>query len=290
MPDKTISELTPVSTVNNNDLFVLEQNSEAKKMTGQQLLNFTSVNIVSASATTLNPGQSATATYNTSTHALTLGIPKGAKGDPGQDGQGAPSSTTPKMDGTAAVGSETNFARGDHRHPTDTSRASASSLTTHTSSTNNPHNVTAAQVGADPSGTASAAVTAHLAVSNPHSVTPAMIGAMPYIVQLWKNTNAQVAFDPTTISLPVLANYDAVLIFFNANANDNRRTSQIVMKDGLGHILVSCQEGGNTIRTRRCYVTSSGVQFEDGYNGNTTVANASCVPAKIFGIKGFTFM
>lgn len=37
----------------------------------------------------------------------------------------APSSTTPKMDGTAAVGSETAFARGDHRHPTDTSRQAA---------------------------------------------------------------------------------------------------------------------------------------------------------------------
>lgn len=35
----------------------------------------------------------------------------------------AASSTTPKMDGTAAVGTETAFARGDHRHPTDTSRA-----------------------------------------------------------------------------------------------------------------------------------------------------------------------
>lgn len=32
------------------------------------------------------------------------------------------SSTTPKMDGTAAVGTETAFARGDHVHPTDTSR------------------------------------------------------------------------------------------------------------------------------------------------------------------------
>lgn len=30
--------------------------------------------------------------------------------------------TTPKMDGTAAVGSETKFAAGDHVHPTDTSR------------------------------------------------------------------------------------------------------------------------------------------------------------------------
>lgn len=36
------------------------------------------------------------------------------------------SSTTPKMDGTATVGTETAFARGDHIHPTDTSRAASS--------------------------------------------------------------------------------------------------------------------------------------------------------------------
>lgn len=33
-----------------------------------------------------------------------------------------PTTTTPKMDGTAAVGSETKFARGDHVHPSDTSK------------------------------------------------------------------------------------------------------------------------------------------------------------------------
>lgn len=36
-----------------------------------------------------------------------------------------PSSTTPLMDGTAAVGTENAFARGDHRHPTDTTRQAA---------------------------------------------------------------------------------------------------------------------------------------------------------------------
>lgn len=46
-------------------------------------------------------------------------IPEGAAG----------SNTTPKMDGTATVGTELAFARGDHIHPTDTSRASASDLT-----------------------------------------------------------------------------------------------------------------------------------------------------------------
>jgi len=30
------------------------------------------------------------------------------------------------MDGTASVGSETDFARGDHRHPSDTNKVSKS--------------------------------------------------------------------------------------------------------------------------------------------------------------------
>lgn len=35
-----------------------------------------------------------------------------------------PSTTTPLMDGTATAGTESRYARGDHRHPTDTSRVS----------------------------------------------------------------------------------------------------------------------------------------------------------------------
>ena len=36
--------------------------------------------------------------------------------------------STPLMDGTASVGSQTAYAAGDHRHPTDTTRASAADL------------------------------------------------------------------------------------------------------------------------------------------------------------------
>jgi hypothetical protein len=39
-----------------------------------------------------------------------------------------PSSSLPIMDGTAAIGSSALFARGDHVHPTDTSRAAQASL------------------------------------------------------------------------------------------------------------------------------------------------------------------
>lgn len=35
----------------------------------------------------------------------------------------AASTTTPAMDGTASAGSESAYARGDHRHPTDSTRA-----------------------------------------------------------------------------------------------------------------------------------------------------------------------
>ena len=42
------------------------------------------------------------------------------------------SNTVPNMDGEASVGVEVKFARGDHRHPTDTTRASAQDLTAHT--------------------------------------------------------------------------------------------------------------------------------------------------------------
>ncbi len=38
------------------------------------------------------------------------------------------SSTTPAMDGTAAVGTGTTYARADHVHPTDTSRANANAI------------------------------------------------------------------------------------------------------------------------------------------------------------------
>ena len=55
--------------------------------------------------------------------------------------------SNPEMDGTASAGTSTSWAKGDHVHPTDTSRASATDLTSHTSNTNNPHSVTATQVG-----------------------------------------------------------------------------------------------------------------------------------------------
>lgn len=43
-------------------------------------------------------------------------------------GGSVPSDSTPQMDGVGSAGSSVNYSRGDHVHPTDTSRASASDL------------------------------------------------------------------------------------------------------------------------------------------------------------------
>lgn len=53
------------------------------------------------------------------------------------------STTSPLMDGTASVGSATTVARSDHRHPTDSSRASQTSLDSHTS--NSTSHITATE-------------------------------------------------------------------------------------------------------------------------------------------------
>lgn len=50
----------------------------------------------------------------------------------GEDGQGAPGSATPLMDGTAAVGTANAYSREDHVHPSDTSRAPTSHASVNT--------------------------------------------------------------------------------------------------------------------------------------------------------------
>lgn len=56
--------------------------------------------------------------------------------------------TVPEMNAaTGAAGTSSSYARGDHVHPSDTSRATVTALNTHINDLLNPHGVTAAQVG-----------------------------------------------------------------------------------------------------------------------------------------------
>ena len=86
MADKTISELTQATQITNEDMFVLQQNGEAKKLLGMTLLDFVTLSVVNVTVTTLPAGSQATATYDRSTGTLALGIPQGSKGDTGEKG------------------------------------------------------------------------------------------------------------------------------------------------------------------------------------------------------------
>lgn len=78
------------------------------------LVNGTAATVSSKAASITVPTKTSDLT-NDSNFITSADVPEGA----------VATTTTPKMDGTAAVGSETKFARGDHIHPTDTSRASS---------------------------------------------------------------------------------------------------------------------------------------------------------------------
>ena len=77
MADSTIGSLPSASDVLNNDLFVLEQNGEAKKLTGQKLASFIDRSFLSVSVTELPSTESPTASFNSITGSLVLGIPRG---------------------------------------------------------------------------------------------------------------------------------------------------------------------------------------------------------------------
>ena len=83
MADKTISVLTQAESIGSEDLFVLEQGGEAKKLKGSQLIDYVTFNVISVTVETLPAGSQATATYNEATGTLSLGIPQGEQGNIG---------------------------------------------------------------------------------------------------------------------------------------------------------------------------------------------------------------
>ena len=83
MADKTIGDLTQAESIGREDLFVLQQNGEAKKLKGSQLIDYVTFNVISVTVETLPAGSQATATYNETTGTLSLGIPQGEQGNIG---------------------------------------------------------------------------------------------------------------------------------------------------------------------------------------------------------------
>ena len=77
MAESTIGSLPAVQIMQNADLLALEQNGEAKKLSGEQLSSFIDRQIISVTVVERAATATYTASYNRNTGALTLGIPRG---------------------------------------------------------------------------------------------------------------------------------------------------------------------------------------------------------------------
>ena len=144
MADAPISGLTETETVGNNDLILLEQGGQAKKIKGSNWKQYFNANIVAASANPVSPTTAPSATYDQGTNTLHLSLPTADEivsctmtGRSGlvdtwtcttalgstftftvTNGGGSPASATPLQDTTGgAVGTSEKWAREDHRHP-----------------------------------------------------------------------------------------------------------------------------------------------------------------------------
>lgn len=108
-----------------NDYTTTEKNKLSNIASGAQVNVIESVKVngtalsVTSKAVDVSVPTAVSELTNDTGYITSADVPEGA----------AASGVTPKMDGTAARGTDNGFARGDHVHPTDTSRAAASDLT-----------------------------------------------------------------------------------------------------------------------------------------------------------------
>ena len=129
------------------------------------------------------------------------------------------STTTPKMNGTAAVGTEAGFSRGDHVHPTDTTRAAASDLTAE---------VTRAK--AAEAANASAAAEAKTAANNAQADVDALegkVGAVTEgktVVQMISDAQTAATYDDTQVKADLATVTGKVNTLVGADTNKSVRT------------------------------------------------------------------
>lgn len=138
----------------------------------------------------------------------------------------AASATTPKMNGTAAVGTEAGFSRGDHVHPTDTTRAAASDLTAE---------VTRAKAAEAANATAAAeaktaANNAQTAADNAQADVNALegkVGTVPEgktVVQMISDAQTAATYDDTQVKADLTAVTGKVTTLVGTDANKSVRT------------------------------------------------------------------
>lgn len=200
-----------------------------------------------------------------------------------QSGGADPATVAPLMDGTAAVGTSTKYAREDHVHPTDTSRQETLVSGTNIKTINNN------------SLLGSGDITIGGAVDSVNGKTGTVVldaddvGAMSKWDLLWENASPASGFAAQTVLLD-LSGYDFVLIYSFWSTNYLQFIApHIALINPTGStiesVLQAVQTNSAASLERVFVVTSSGVEFKKATLGSSQ-DNNKLIPVRIYGIKG----
>lgn len=123
---------------------------------------------------------------------------------------------------------------------------------------------------------------AHVAdMNNPHGVTAAQVGALTMEL-LWENASPTSAFAAQTIALDLAAFAGVFITYRNQTGGSVYNTTGFVGKgDGFALIYVPSVSSSVAV-TRKGTVNANGVEFLANSNDN----NNYHIPLKIYGIKG----
>lgn len=120
---------------------------------------------------------------------------------------------------------------------------------------------------------------------NPHGVTAAQVGATTMTL-LWENASPNSAFAGQTINLD-LSGYDHALIEFCLNPIAWQIKISAWYRVDAGESIVSVADGNPYTYLRGVTVNTNNVTFGTGRLGNTE-NNNNLVPLRIYGLKGVT--
>lgn len=176
----------------------------------------------------------------------------------------SPSGSTPLADQSGgAIGSSTDYARADHRHPMNVSQAAPAPLGTPAPGTSGQYSRS----------------------DHVHAMPTADdVGAMSKWDLLWTNASPTSVFAAQTVALD-LSGYDAVLIDVNCAYETPDFGTCFVCMVGRGVYMDVWNPAQSNKYHRQAVVATTGVTFGQGYFG--TGANNNCaIPYRIYGIKG----
>lgn len=188
-----------------------------------------------------------------------------------------PSSTTPKMDGTAAVGSETDFARGDHVHPHDTSKQDvidAQHKLSYTLLSDTPTIPTVPDISTDITADASS----DTKTASPKAVKTYVDGAIPTVPTI--STDIQTDKASTTKTAAPSAVYNEVHPAFGSSQPAGGLLPNVLYKLGTltGNVTISFAAASDaTIENEYKFTFTAGAALEIAWPVAITAWAGNCV-------------